>query len=506
MKSIYFKNFLSTAAMVLLSFMIIGLALIFLGQNFIISSHRDDMKSNAITVTRMLGSTDESELSDWETRITLSGAAEVSGNDILLTNSDGLIVSCSDDPGKCPHIGQRIGASFMYTLQNSGELNMVSDLDGLYTSPRYVYAMPVGDDAGYVFVSTLRSNIMGAWDAFFWVFFAVTLAVLSLALVMSLVISKKLAEPLDEMTAAARRFAHGDFSVRVREDKGTDELAALTSSFNAMADSLERSEELRNEFIANVSHELKTPMTTIAGFADGILDGTIPKEEEDKYLATIADETRRLSRLVRHMLSLSRMRSEGTDLAKRRDFDLNELIIRTLLSFETRADDKHLKVDLQLPEDHMTVTADPDSITQVLYNLLDNAMKFADEGGTITVALWKQNGKAYVSVKDRGDTIPPDDLPLIFDRFHKSDRSRSKDRDGVGLGLYLVKSILDAHNEDIAVTSADGVTEFVFTLTLAREKPRAEKAKAEKAARRRAAAEKNGGDRPAAGGEPGTGS
>lgn len=177
------------------------------------------------------------------------------------------------------------------------------------------------------------------------------------------------------------------------------------------------------------------------------------------------------------MLSLSRMRSEGSDLTKRRDFDLNELIIRTLLNFETRAEDKKLDMDVQLPEVHMTVTADPDSITQVLYNLLDNAVKFADEGSTITVALWKQNGKAYVSVKDHGDTIPADDLPLVFDRFHKSDRSRSKDRDGVGLGLYLVKSILDSHNEDIAVTSSDGTTEFVFTLTLAREKPKAASAR-----------------------------
>ena len=140
----------------------------------------------------------------------------------------------------------------------------------------------------------------------------------------------------------------------------------------------------------------------------------------------------------------------------------------------------------------MTVTADPDSITQVIYNLLDNAIKFADPGSVITLALWKQGSKAYVSVKDRGDTIPPDDLPLIFDRFHKSDRSRSKDRDGVGLGLYLVKSILDSHNEDISVTSSDGVTEFVFTLTLSREKPKSEKAKAEKNAKaEKARAEKN---------------
>ena len=511
MKSIYFRNFLSTALMVLMSFLIIGVALIFLGQNFIISSHRDDMKSNAEIVSGYIKTVDADDYPNWQTRISLSVASGMSGNDIFLTNSDGLIVSCSDDPGKCSHIGRRIDAAYMYELQSKGELNTVSDLGGIFPSQRYIYAMPVAGGEGDIFVSSSRSTIIGAWDSFIWVFFAVTLAVLSLALVMSLVISKKVSEPLDEMTAAARRFAHGDFSVRVREDKGTDELAALTRSFNNMADSLERSEELRNEFIANVSHELKTPMTTIAGFADGILDGTIPKEEEDKYLATIADETRRLSRLVRHMLSLSRMRSEGSDMTKRRDFDLNELIIRTLLNFDTRAEDKKLDMDLQLPEDHMMVTADPDSITQVIYNLLDNAIKFADEGSTITLALWKQNGKAYVSVKDRGDTIPPDDLPLIFDRFHKSDRSRSKDRDGVGLGLYLVKSILDAHNEDIAVTSADGVTEFVFTLTLAREVPKSEKAKAEKAAakaekakagsaRKRSASEKGGADKAPPGG------
>ncbi len=491
MKSIYFRNFLSTAMMVLLSFLIIGAALFFMGQHFIIDSHRENMKSNAEAVAHMTDAVGYyDDFFSWDMRISLSVAAEISGNDIFVTDGEGRIASCSDEPGRCRHVGARVDAESMAELASEGELNEVSDLGGVFPSRRYVYAMPISEadpSAGYVFVSSTRSTIIGAWTAFLWVFLAVALAVLSLALVMSLVISKKLSEPLDEMTAAARRFAHGDFSVRVREDKGTDELAALTSSFNAMADSLERSEELRNEFIANVSHELKTPMTTIAGFADGILDGTIPKDQEDKYLATIADETRRLSRLVRHMLSLSRLRSEGSDLAKRRDFDLNELIIRTLLNFETRAEDKRLGMDLQLPEDHMTVTADPDSITQVLYNLLDNAVKFAQPDSAITVALRKENGKAYVSVKNRGETIPADDLPLIFDRFHKSDRSRSLDRDGVGLGLYLVKSILDAHNEDIAVTSADGLTEFVFTLTLAREKPRSEKAKAEKAEKAKAA-------------------
>ena len=180
-----------------------------------------------------------------------------------------------------------------------------------------------------------------------------------------------------------------------------------------------RSEQLKREFVANVSHELKTPMTTIAGFADGILDGTIPKDQEDKYLATIADETRRLSRLVRSMLDMSRLESTGEDLTRRREFDISEKIVSTMLSFEARANDKQLDVDLQLPEDSMPVLADPDAITRVLYNLMDNAVKFAAPGSTLCVSLWKSEGKAYVSVRDHGETIPPDDLTFIFDRFHK---------------------------------------------------------------------------------------
>ena len=207
-------------------------------------------------------------------------------------------------------------------------------------------------------------------------------------------------------------------------------------------------------------------MTTIAGFAEGLLDGTIPKEDENKYLTIIADETRRLSRLVREMLDMSRMSDHVAAPENMKDFNLNEAIIATLLNFETRAEDKKLAVELHLPDDTLTVRGNEDAIRRVIYNLLDNAIKFAKEGGTLGVSLWQQGEKAYVSISDEGETIPPEDLPFIFDRFHKSDRSRSLDRDGVGLGLYLVKSILNAHDEDIAVTSKDGVTKFVFTMTL----------------------------------------
>ena len=208
-------------------------------------------------------------------------------------------------------------------------------------------------------------------------------------------------------------------------------------------------------------------MTTIAGFADGILDGTIPKDQETKYLTSIRDETRRLSRLVRDMLDASQTRARAADPSKRTVFDLTELVLQTLLSFETRATQKNLDVDPQLPENHIMVIADKDAITRVIYNLLDNAVKFATPGSCLTLRLYRDAQKAYVSIKDIGETIPPDDLPFIFDRFHKSDRSRSLDKDGVGLGLYLVKSIINSHDEDIAVKCEDGATEFVFTLKLA---------------------------------------
>ena len=267
------------------------------------------------------------------------------------------------------------------------------------------------------------------------------------------------------MAAAALKFAHGDFSARVTAE-GSDEIGALAASFNKMAESLEQSEKRRSDFLANVAHELKTPMTTISGFADGILDGTIPPERERQYLETISSETKRLNRLVRRMLDVTRVENAGVEELRKKSFDVLELLARTLIVFEKKINDKNLEVDAMLPEESMMVLGDADAINQVIYNLLENAVKFSVPGSELGVSLFKQGGKAYVSVKNHGETIPPEELALIFDRFHKTDKSRSMDRDGVGLGLYIVKSILNNHGEDIVVTSRDGVTEFVFSLTL----------------------------------------
>ncbi len=473
MKSIYLRNFAATALLVTLCFLVISAAFLGIGRSYLISGYEEKMENCAEEVSHLASAVSRSEdLSSWTLGVNLSMLGSSTGNHIFITDPQGLIVCCSDRARNCEHLGQRIDEGTLRAAERMGSLRMKGALGGLYENDRQILARPItaqdGSMLGFVFVSSELDNMLGPWAGYLSIIAFVALLVFVLALLMSLVYSKRMARPLDEMADAARKFARGDFSVRVRQSEDpTDEIGALVESFNKMADSMESAEERRSEFIANISHELRTPMTTIAGFADGILDGTIPREEEEKYLRSIRDETQRLSRLTRSMLGAAQVRSQAGDPARRQPFDLTELICQTMLSFEDRATKKKLDVDPQLPDDPIMVLADKDAITQVIYNLIDNAVKFADEGSCIVIRLYKENGKAFVSIKDHGETIPPEDLPFIFDRFHKSDRSRSLDKDGVGLGLYLVKSIINSHDEDIAVKSEDGVTEFVFTLSLA---------------------------------------
>ena len=473
MKSIFLRNFIATALLVFISFLIIAVAFVGIGRSYVISDYRKGMENSAREVARTAAAIARGDsLSSWVLRMSISSIGQSTGDHVFIADDDGVIVSCSDRTPVCEHMGQQLSEELIAQI-GERPYDQLTDLGGLYHSRRYVTAMPIiapedGTLLGYAFVSNQVDKMLDAWSTFLMIATVVGVGVFFAALLVTLIYSRHMAKPLDEMAAASRKFARGDFSVRVRQTEDpTDEMGALIDSFNKMADSLEQSEQRRSEFIGNISHELRTPMTTIAGFADGILDGTIPREEEDKYLRSIRDETRRLSRLVREMLDLSQMRSRASDPARRTVFDLTELICQTMLSFEDRASKKHLDVDPQLPDDPIMVTADKDAITQVIYNLIDNAVKFARAGSCIVIKLYKENGKAYVSVRDEGETIPPEDLPFIFDRFHKSDRSRSLDKDGVGLGLYLVKSIINSHDEDIAVKSENGVTEFVFTLSLA---------------------------------------
>ena len=473
MKSIFLKNFTVTALLLAICFLLLSVSFVGIGRTYLIEDYRRDMMISANEVARTASAVARTgSLSDWELGMVIGSISGSTGNHIFITDGEGTIVSCSDKMPICEHIGKQVPEEILNQLE-LGSVQEFSTLGEIYPEKCYVAACQInretdGETLGFCFVSSRISNMLGAWTNYLtWSILALFIVSL-LALLMILVHTKRMARPLDEIAAASRKFARGDFSARVKQTVDTTyEMGALIDSFNKMADSLEQAENRRSEFIANISHELRTPMTTIAGFADGILDGTIPPEEEKKYLVSIRDETRRLSRLVRDMLDVTRTKSLVSDPSRRTVFDLTELILQTMLSFESRATAKQLDVDPQLPDNHILVRADRDSITRVIYNLMDNAVKFAAPGSCLLVRLYKDSEKAYVSIKDFGETIPPEDLPFIFDRFHKSDRSRSMDKEGVGLGLYMVKAIINAHDEDIAVRSEDGMTEFVFTLSLA---------------------------------------
>ena len=219
--------------------------------------------------------------------------------------------------------------------------------------------------------------------------------------------------------------------------------------------------------MANVSHELKTPMTTISGYVDGILDGTIPPEKSRHYLQLVSGETKRLSRLVRSMLDISRLQDQHSIPEEQKTrFDLTECAGQVLISFEQKINSKQLQVEVNMPEHPVFTVASQDQITQVIYNLVDNAVKFCPEGGTLSLSLREGGTKAYVSVANDGETIPSEELPLVFDRFHKIDKSRAINRESWGLGLYIVKTIIGFHGENISVTSRDHKTTFTFTLPI----------------------------------------
>lgn len=283
-------------------------------------------------------------------------------------------------------------------------------------------------------------------------------------------ITERIIHPLRSMTVAAKKFAKGDFDTRVTV-YGNDEVSQLGVAFNNMAESLDNLEKMRSSFLASVSHDLRTPMTVISGFIDSINSGAIPPEKQEHYLNLISSEMHRLSRLVGQLLDLSRFES-GDKKMNFSDFDLAELARIALISLEKKIEDKHLDVSFVCEEDAVFVHADKDAIHQVVYNLMHNATKFSNDGAKFEVTI-KRGGKAVeLSVYNEGVGISKEDLPFVFDRFYKIDKSRGLDKTGVGLGLYICKTVMDAHGENIRVESEEGVyCRFSFTLPLA-ESPR----------------------------------
>ncbi len=365
------------------------------------------------------------------------------------------------------------GAKLFQKLSEAGKLRGKGNLDGMLSGSYLYYCTPIvandGETAvGMVFscsstegvntliVSTVKTMVMAS----LWVFLAALIAVYF--------ITERIIGPLKEMSRAAKCYASGKFDVRIAV-RGDDEVAELATAFNHMAADLESLENMRSSFLASVSHDLKTPMTVISGFIDGILSGAIAPEQQNEYLERIKNEVLRLSRLVRQLLDLSRLQA-GDRKYEFTTFDICEVARQIVLSFEQKIDEKGLDVEFYCEEDRIKVYADKDSIHQILYNICDNAVKFSRAGGKYRVEIKCKKQKVFISVYNEGEGIAKEDLPFVFERFYKTDKSRGLDKTGVGLGLYIAKTIIDAHGETIKADSVAGEwCRFEFTLEKAAE-------------------------------------
>ena len=464
--TIYWQNFMLTASVVMLTLALLGSAFFALTYSYAVDERSEQMQSKATIVSHMVSSYIESG-SLTGLRELANFASNVTDAQFLICNTDGDLLLTTD-----PTLANRVLTMPQEVIDGamSGDAYTTrTTLGGIYEETHFVVGVPIesnGALVGFVLAVTGARALTTMWRTFIGLFFMTAVTVLLLSFVVSAWVSMRQSRPIHEMAEATRRFADGNFDVRMHNYEGVTEISELTEAFNSMADSLQETERQRREFIANVSHELKTPMTTIAGYTDGILDGTIPPEQEKEYLRIISDEARRLSRLVRRMLEVSQLQSRELTRTKA-PFDVCESMRRVLISMEKKITDRGLDVDADIPDGSIMVLGDNDLITQVIYNLLENATKFARAGSALYLGVTTLNGKALVSVRNEGDTIPAEEIPLLFERFHKSDKSRSEDKDGVGLGLYVVKTILEQHKEHIAVTSENGLTTFTFTITLA---------------------------------------
>ncbi len=319
---------------------------------------------------------------------------------------------------------------------------------------------------GAIILQTNAQTIHALYAGLLWQIAAITGAILAIVAVILILHTRRLVRPLDVMAKAAGEMADGKFDTRVPIE-GSSEMCKVAESFNQMAEQLQNLEQSRREFVANVSHELRSPITSIHGFADGMLDDTIPPESHKQYLQVIVDETRRLTKLIAGLLNLSRMENTDNSLSLT-NFDINETARRVLISRMTQIDDKQLEVDVDMGEDALMVRADSDQIDQVIINLIDNAIKFTPKGGTLTLKTYQEGDQVLLRVSDTGEGVLPKDAPHIFDRFYKADKAHTVGN-GTGLGLAICRCIMERHHQKIYLLPSEIGATFEITLAHAKE-------------------------------------
>ncbi len=467
------KYFFTTSMIIVFSLTVMMMILSFVLNNYIAKTQQETLVKACNEITEYINeTTKEGQPSDVTQFINIvQTVSDVSDADIFITDSAGevLICGCAEwqENGSCPHTATVIEDSYAKNPEGLGEM-WLSTL-GIYEKPHYISSDAIYGADGKVYATvyatmplSLVRNLLSTITQLYLASAVVPIIIMFFAIY---AMTYRLTKPLKLMSEASRAMARGDFSKRIPVTSD-DEIGELSASFNMMTNSLAQLEGMRKSFVANVSHELKTPMTTIGGFIDGILDGTIEAEKQEYYLNIVSSEVKRLSRLVQSMLSMARLES-GEFTLKPELFDLRELIFTIVISQEQRIEKRKIEITGLDELQDVSVNADRDLIHQALYNLIDNAIKFTDEGGKVSFSLKAENKRTVLTVTNTGVGIPQKDLPFIFERFYKVDKARSSVKNSTGLGLYIVKTIITAHGGKItAVSKENEYTTFKVVLPM----------------------------------------
>lgn len=479
LKTIYSKYLVSFIALLGVSFFAIAVIICSVVMTYSINTKTDLMNKTAEMIYLEVSNEMMTEQCDFETAIqkntekyadVFKVLSDYSESSIVLFSTDGQILyeNAPDDVFN----KAKIGTEFIDGIKNSSDSPTLSDLGGFFLQRRFNYIYPVEEASdgnnktiGYIILTSSASGMSQVFEQIIKVIIIASLWVFLAAIIIVYFITDRITTPIKEISKAVKAYAKGNFDVRIPVS-GEDEIATLSEAFNNMASDLSKLEKTRNTFFSSVSHDLKTPMTSIQGFIEGIQDGTIPPEKHDYYLGIVLDEVKRLTRLVNSLLDVTRMQSGSVKLNPVK-FDVCEMARLILISFEEKIDEKKLNIEFNCEDDPSNVFADKDAIHQVLYNIVSNAMKFTPEEGTLKIDITRaEHDKYNVSVYNTGIGIKEEELPFIFDSFYKADSSRGLDKTGTGLGMFIAKSKIEAHGEKIGVESQyEKYCRFYFTLS-----------------------------------------
>ena len=443
-----------------------------------IDARLDHLSSEAEGIAYLAGNLSGESLMDtmWdrdsETRTYLNRTAEKVSQEfnaliiVMDRNQNGMIYNAvssgQEDPAFVDSLNSDDINAAMGRILNGEMIRMRSESG---EAPMFTVGVPFtwgGKVNGAVFIRTRAQKVESGLGEILWRIVALAAVVMVLAGIVVFLFVRRRLKPLKQLETAAATIAEGDFSVQVDEKKGDRELRELSGAFNTMTHKLQGVEAGRREFVANVSHELRSPITSIKGFAEGMADGVIPAEEQPKYLRLVADESKRLSGLIDDLLALSRLERDDAK-PEMTTFDINEMLRRAVIRRMNDLEAKEIDISCEFETDPCPVNADSDRIEQVVINLLDNAIKFTPEGGKIVLESATAEGIVKVTVRDSGSGVAPEDRDKIFDRFFTADRAHTAGK-GTGLGLSICKRIMDMHGQSIRLLDTDEGAAFQFTL------------------------------------------